>query len=129
MTDSVAVDTNLVIAFFASEPGVVARFEALEHLVLPAIVAGELYFGALNSARAEENVARLIRLFRRTSIGFCDRGTAEEYGRIRVELARKGQPLPDNDVWIAAIARQHGLTLATRDAHFGNIERLKLERW
>ena len=129
MSDPVAIDTNVVIAFFAREEGVVARFEAATKLVLPAVVLGELFFGALNSARPQENIDRLTRLCRRTSIAFCDLGTAEEYGKIRVELARKGQPIPDNDVWIAAVARQHSLILATRDSHFDFIDQLKRDRW
>ena len=54
----------------------------------------------------------------------CDTETARQYGRIKVELRRKGRPIPENDMWIAAVALQHGLTLATRDAHFDAIDGL-----
>jgi tRNA(fMet)-specific endonuclease VapC len=44
-------------------------------------------------------------------------------------LRQKGHPIPENDIWIAASARQHGLTLVTRDGHFGYVEDLITERW
>lgn len=129
MSESIAVDTNVVIAFLEQEASVVAHFAATETLVLPATVLGELYFGALKSTRATENLEKLDRLTRRVSVGLCDRGTASEYGRVRVELARRGRPIPDNDVWIAALARQHRLALATRDEHFAEVSGLRIERW
>jgi tRNA(fMet)-specific endonuclease VapC len=59
----------------------------------------------------------------------CDAETAQHYGRIRNVLLAKGRPIPENDIWIAASARQHGLTLVTRDGHFGSVEDLIVERW
>ncbi len=44
-------------------------------------------------------------------------------------LHEKGRPIPENDIWIAAIARQHDLTLVSRDVHFGEVENLKVESW
>jgi len=58
-----------------------------------------------------------------------DRKTAEIYGRIRAELQRKGKPIPENDIWIAAVAQQHQMTLITNDRHFIDIEKIKLATW
>ena len=44
-------------------------------------------------------------------------------------LYKKGKPIPTNDVWIAAIAKQHGFTLITRDKHFNEIEDLIIRNW
>jgi tRNA(fMet)-specific endonuclease VapC len=55
--------------------------------------------------------------------------SARNYGAIRDELRRKGRPIPDNDIWVAAIARQHNLTLITRDTHFQEIEGLSIGSW
>jgi len=57
------------------------------------------------------------------------RETAWRYGEIKSSLRAKGRPLPDNDIWIVSIARQHQLTVATRDAHFGEIPGLALLSW
>lgn len=59
----------------------------------------------------------------------CDLDTAREYGVIKNALREKGRLIPENDIWIAAIARQHDLTLVTRDEHFKEIKHLKVEMW
>ena len=59
----------------------------------------------------------------------CDLGTAAAYGQIKDELRLKGRPIPENDVWIAAVARQHGLILASRDDHFRSVDGLAVEAW
>ena len=59
----------------------------------------------------------------------CDAHTARHYGQIKDDLRRKGQPIPENDIWIAAIALRHGLTLVTRDVHLSKIDALPLAAW
>jgi len=59
----------------------------------------------------------------------CNAETAKKYGEIKNRLKEKGHPIPENDIWIAAIAQQYALTLVTRDAHFEGIENLKIEVW
>jgi tRNA(fMet)-specific endonuclease VapC len=50
--------------------------------------------------------------------------TAEVYARLRLRLREKGQPIPENDLWIAAICVEHQLPLATLDGHFEAVESL-----
>ena len=59
----------------------------------------------------------------------CDRATAARYGELKAALRAQGTPIPENDLWIAALARQHALTLVTRDAHFAGVRGLVVERW
>jgi tRNA(fMet)-specific endonuclease VapC len=54
---------------------------------------------------------------------------AREYGRVKWRLKAKGQPIPENDLWIAAAALCHGLTLVTRDTHFEEVEGLRTAGW
>jgi tRNA(fMet)-specific endonuclease VapC len=96
---------------------------------VPIVVTGELFFGARKSARVPENVLRITQFAAANSILPCDLGTAIAYGEIKGELRSKGRPIPENDVWIAAIARQHGLTLASRDSHFKDVDGLTVEPW
>jgi tRNA(fMet)-specific endonuclease VapC len=65
----------------------------------------------------------------RSKLLLCDEQTARQYGRISQQLRKKGRPIPQNDMWIAALALQHGLTLVTRDAHFSHIDGLLLQDW
>jgi tRNA(fMet)-specific endonuclease VapC len=122
------LDTNIIIAFFSGEKGVVDRFADAEVLV-PSTALGELYYGARKSAHLGENLAKIEQFAAATEVVSCDAATAWIYGAIRNGLRLKGRPIPENDVWIAAIAVQHGLTLATRDEHFDAVENLKRENW
>ena len=65
----------------------------------------------------------------RSSVLVCDGETAKHYGEVKNLLRAKGRPLPENDLWVAAIALQHGLTLVTRDAHFNEIADLTVVAW
>ncbi|MEI9999963.1 MAG: PIN domain-containing protein [Verrucomicrobiota bacterium] len=55
--------------------------------------------------------------------------TADRYAAIKNELARAGTPIPENDIWIAAHAMEHGLSLAARDEHFHRISGLVVLDW
>ncbi len=59
----------------------------------------------------------------------CDADTARQYGTIKHALRLKGRPIPDNDIWIAAIARQYHLMLVTRDTHFAEVDELLSQAW
>jgi tRNA(fMet)-specific endonuclease VapC len=128
MADVYLLDTNIVAAFFNDDTEVKNHVER-NSIFLCSIVVGELFYGAFKSGRSTANVARL-RDFESSNVCFdCDSQTAEIYGNLKSELSRKGRPIPENDIWIAAIAIQHDLVLATRDAHFKAVDSLKLEIW
>ena len=59
----------------------------------------------------------------------CDLAVAREYGRLKSELKAQGTPLPENDMWIAAIALRYKLTVASRDRHFSEIGGLAVVGW
>jgi tRNA(fMet)-specific endonuclease VapC len=121
------VDTNVVIAMFAGDPGIVNDLCNRAAVFLCVPVLGELRYGAKASARVETNLARLDELARAIAVLPCDAGTAAAYAQVKFALRKKGRPIPENDVWIAALARQHQLSLLTRDNHFREIEGLDVE--
>jgi tRNA(fMet)-specific endonuclease VapC len=123
------LDTNVVVALLNGEAEVTARIDALPEVFLSIAVLGELYFGAANSGRPEANAARVSDFAGTCTLVVPDAETARRYGQLRVELKKKGRPIPENDLWIAASALQHGLTLATRDLHFGHVAGLDIEAW
>ena len=90
---------------------------------------GELFYGAYKSAHSKENSARVDDFANHSVVLGCDIETSHNYGKIKNALSAKGRPIPENDIWIAAIAVQHNLTLVTRDAHFKEIDDLKVEVW
>jgi tRNA(fMet)-specific endonuclease VapC len=129
MNGKYLLDTNIVIALFAGEAGLGNSLATAEEVFLPSVAVGELYYGARKSGKPQENLARIDELVLKNVVLGCDSETARQYGAIKNSLRMKGRPLPENDIWIAALAIQHGLTLATRDAHFNEIGDLSLAAW
>lgn len=129
MNGKLLLDTNIVIAIFAKEAVVQASLTNATEVFIASIVLGELYYGAYKSSRVTENVAKINEFAANNSILVCDTKTAKEYGQIKNNLRAKGRPIPENDIWIAALAKQYGLTLVTRDGHFGEVDGLAIEAW
>ncbi len=128
MTQTYLLDTNILVAYQNGEEAVAGRIEA-QAVVTTSIVLGELYFGAFKSVRVGANLSRVETTRLLLSVLSCDEETSKIYGDVKNQLRAKGRPIPDNDIWIAATALQHDLVLASRDAHFGSVDGLKLEIW
>ena len=129
MNGKYLLDTNIVIALFAEDHSVLKHISRAREIFIPYTVVGELFFGAFKSTRPKENSKRIENFASVNTILVCDIGTSREYGRIKNLLLKKGRPIPENDVWIAALAIEHDLTLVTRDEHFMNIDVLKRTVW
>jgi len=129
MAGSVLVDTNVVVAYFRGDKDLQPHFAGLTPLYLPWVVLGELHFGAQRAQRRQEQLAFIHALLTYAVVLFADQQTTEIYGQLKAELAQLGKPIPDNDLWVAATARQYDLPLATRDAHFEQVPRLKILAW
>jgi tRNA(fMet)-specific endonuclease VapC len=122
-------DTNAVIALFADDSDVLARLEAAQEVFVLIIVLGELHYGARRSGRVERNLARLVTFTTGSVMLNCDDITARYYGEIKDGLRRDGRPIPENDIWIAAVASQHNLTVLTRDTHLAGLPGVAVEGW
>jgi tRNA(fMet)-specific endonuclease VapC len=128
MPGKVLLDTNIVIAYFSGEKAISQRLTEAEVLV-SSTVLGELYYGARKSANVASNLSRIEEFATAVQVLSCDAVTAQHYGQIKDLLRKKGRPIPENDIWIAAAAQQFGLPLATRDEHFKEVDGLALENW
>lgn len=129
MSGRYLLDTNIIIALFAGDESVMASLGRAAQVFIPSIALGELHYGARKSGRSQQNLERIEALISSSIIIDCDTQTARCYGEVKNRLRIKGRPLPENDVWIASLAIQHGLTLITRDAHFQQVEDLKSISW
>ena len=105
------LDTNIIIALLDGEESVLSNIDLAPEVFIPAVALGELFFGAAKSGRPAENTARVERFATGRAIVSADLEVAREYGRLKHSLKQKGRPLPENDVWIAAAAKCHGLVL------------------
>jgi tRNA(fMet)-specific endonuclease VapC len=129
MSGRYLLDTNIIIALFANDAAVVEQIKQAHEVFIPSVVIGELYYGAQRSGRVEANTKRVNEFAAENVILGCDVETAKWYGEIKDGLRKKGRPIPENDVWVAALALQYDLTLVSRDEHFDQVASLRIEAW
>ena len=129
MSGKFLLDTNIVIALFAQDASVTFHLSNADEVFVPSVVIGELTYGAHKSSRVQENLKRIEEFVANNKVLSCDLETAKVYGQIKNGLQIKGRPIPENDIWIASVAIQYGLTLVSRDAHFKEVDHLELKEW
>ncbi len=123
------LDTNIITALLKGESGIADKIDKAKKIYLPIIVLGELYYGALFSSRVKQNTNDIKKLVARYEVLFIDEDTTVLYGSIKTTLRKKGRPIPENDIWIAAIAKRHNIAVVTRDKHFQEISDLTVKHW
>ena len=125
----VLFDTNAFIGWVKRDASLARVSVAWTAPAISLFTLGELRFGALKSARPEQNRAT-VEAARPSFLPLSpDERTADIYATVRFELRRLGKPIPENDLWIAALARQYGLVLLTRDGHFRAVPDLTVTSW
>ncbi|MGR3303714.1 MAG: type II toxin-antitoxin system VapC family toxin [Candidatus Scalindua sp.] len=127
MNGKLLLDTNVIVALFARDQKIHELLANADEVFVPSIAIGELYYGAYKSSRVKENIDRINEFSISNTVLACNIETAQRYGKIKNSLREKGQPIPENDIWIAATAQQYDLTLVTNDTHFNVVENLKIE--
>lgn len=124
--NSILLDTNIIIALFNGEKGIAEKLDKLKQVYVPAVVVGELFYGAFSSTSKSKNISRINSFLTDCQVLDVDQSTAKLYGELKSILRKNGTPIPENDIWIAATAVQHDLKIATRDAHFKNLSKLTI---
>lgn len=122
------LDTVIVAGYFNGDPAIKSHLIGATVYVSSTTI-GELYFGAYKSQRVAQNVQNIREFIQIIPVLPCTAFTADWYGKIKRELQTKGRPIPENDIWIAASAMEHGLILATRDNHFKVVDTLTVDLW
>lgn len=123
------LDTNAISAIADNEKAAVRIFSQAASIELPVIVLGEYRFGIALSRRRGDYEKWLNELIASTRILPVDAATPDHYAQIRAELKKAGRPIPSNDLWIAALARQHRLPLMSQDGHFDAVQHLQRIGW
>ena len=123
------LDTNALSAYLDSVPQAVEIVSAARELAIPVIVAGEFAFGIAQSRHREEYETSLQRMLDRCAVLAVDIQTARHYAAIRLELKSSGKPIPANDLWIAALSRQHAMSVMSLDSHFDSVGGLRRRTW
>jgi len=127
MSGNYLLDTNIIIDLFNGDAAVTKKIITADEVFVPNIVIGELYYGSYGSKKTKSNLKRLEEFIVSTTVINTSIETAKIYGHIKNELKKKGAPIPENDIWIAALAKQYSLKLLTRDRHFESIDEIDAE--
>jgi tRNA(fMet)-specific endonuclease VapC len=123
------LDTNAVSAMADREPLALEVAARAVRLAVPVIVLGEYRIGIPRSRYRGEYEAWLQELTAVVPILDIDKETSQFYADISLELKAIGKPIPTNDLWIAALCRQHAMPLLSRDRHFDVVKGLKRFSW
>ena len=123
------LDTNALSAAADDDPGVVAALSRAEQMALPVIVLGEYRHGIAQSRNRASYESWLTGLLNDCWVLDITEPTSHYYAEISLELKRKGKSIPSNDIWIAALCRQHSLPLVSRDRHFDLVAGNKRIGW
>ncbi len=119
----VALDTNRITDVFRGDAKLAEQLGTSEEVWIPLFALGEIKAGFQGGTQQRRNEALLNKLLAKPTVRVLlpGRETAEHYARIFVQLKRAATPVPDNDLWIAALVLEHDLVLITRDRHFERI--------
>jgi tRNA(fMet)-specific endonuclease VapC len=123
------LDTNIITAWLKGETALADKIDKAKEIHIPIIVLGELYYGALYSTKVEKNIRDIKSITSNYNVLKVDEETTIAYGNIKAALRKKGKPIPENDIWIAAIAKRYKLIVVTRDKHFKEIESINIKSW
>lgn len=132
MANSVLLDTNIVIASLRKDVRVQQALDTADSVFIPVTVVGELLYGAHPAQHSTKEIAKVESFLTgldESAILPCDHATAQVYGWLKHQRSKIGQPIPENDFWIAAIAYQYDLPLVSRDAHFQEIDGITVKVW
>lgn len=123
------LDTNGLSAVADGESALEPILRKAAQIAIPVIVLGEYRYGisqSRNRKHYEKWLAAYLPTFRILDV---DERTTLSYSAVRTELKTAGTPIPSNDVWIAALCRQHSLPLLSRDRHFDAVAGIRRLEW
>jgi tRNA(fMet)-specific endonuclease VapC len=129
MARGILLDSSVVIPHLRGHLDLAAQVAPDEPLFLPLTALGELYKGVFKSSQPEKSRLLLETFLQTVAVLHPDTATALRYAHITSDLEQRGTPIPENDAWIAALALECAMPLATRDAHFRQVTGLQLLQW
>jgi tRNA(fMet)-specific endonuclease VapC len=123
------LDTNALSALADGDEALFARLDAVPELYVPVVVLGEYRFGIEQSRYRRTYERWLDDALGDLAVLPILEPTARQYAKLFRELKAAGTPIPTNDVWIAALCREHRLPLVSRDSHFAAVSALRRVVW
>jgi tRNA(fMet)-specific endonuclease VapC len=125
----VMLDTNALSAWASADAALLRVLPKDRLWRLPVVALGEFLSG-IRRSRERAKLEQWIEEVKATcELMAIDSNTAGQYADIREELRLAATPIPENDIWIAALSRQHQLAVESRDGHFDKVRGLKRVEW
>lgn len=123
MSRLLALDTNAYRALDDGNTMLAQKISEASSIGMPVIVVGEIFHAIFHGSKSERNSEQLQKFLDspRVEILHVTTETAKIFGEIATELRRIGKPIQQDDMWIAALCKQYGYTLATADAGFQHV--------
>ena len=123
----IILDTNTIIDIFKGKINTELIEISDKNFFVSIISVGELYFGAENSSNPQKHIEQINLFLQTVTVIYIDVDTSKKYAKVRAQLKKIGRPIPENDIWIAAMTIQNNLLLVSNDKHFDNIVGLNLK--
>lgn len=123
------LDTNAVSALADRDAGLLALLDGADRAFLSFVAVAEFRFGLLGSKKGEAGIIFLEALTASIPTLYPDAQTVDDYSRIADQLKRSDRPIPQNDMWTAALALQTGMPVLTMDRHFDFVEGIARVGW
>lgn len=123
------LDTYALSAVADGDASLEPLLERVSEPCIPVIVLGEYRYGIWQSRERKHYEQWLTESLPNYRILDVDEETAAHYASVRAEMRKAGTPIPSNDVWIAALCRQYGFPLLSRDRHFDSVNALQRIAW
>ena len=123
------LDTTALSDFLKEEPGIRLNVAGSTSFNIPVIVLAEYRFGLRLSKYRQILEEKLEGLLKDIQILPIEEQTTVMYADIRSEPKAAGTPIPENDLWIAALVRQYDLPLLSKDSHFDSVQGISRLSW
>ena len=123
------LDTNALSAAAEEDSAIVGILAGVQELALPVVALGEYRYGIAQSRHKGRYRRWLEELIQDCLVLNITEETTQHYAAIHGELRQAGKPIPTNDLWIAALCREHGLPLLSRDRHFDVVAGIRRVDW
>ena len=123
------LDTNALSAAADRESAALEVVARAPRLAVPVIVLGEYRLGIVQSRYRTNYESWLGEWINAVEVLDVDEESSRHYASLGAELKRIGKPIPTNDLWIAALSRQHSLPILSRDRHFDVVPGIERISW
>ena len=127
----ILIDTNAYSSYLLGNENMLNILSNANIVYMSVIVLAELYYGFKGGNKESWNKELLLNFIDKPTVNIIDVTieTSEIFAEIKNYLKSAGNPIPINDVWIAAHSIETGSVLITNDDHFKKIHGIRFQNY